>query len=192
MITAASAAAQPQNLDFEVGDISEWAPPEDLDVLVSNAALQWIPGHQDLLRAWAAALGSGAWLAFQVPGNFSAPSHVLMRHQSASSKWRPRLDGVLRHEDAVSEPADYLALLLEAGFDADAWETTYLHVLQGPDPVLEWVRGTGLRPVLAALEPQEASEFETEYAAALRQAYRAGPHGTVFPFRRIFCVARKR
>ncbi|HEX2247237.1 MAG TPA: methyltransferase domain-containing protein, partial [Arthrobacter sp.] len=104
MITAASAAAQPQNLNFEVGDIAEWTPPEDLDVLVSNAALQWIPGHQDLLQAWAAALGSGTWLAFQVPGNFSAPSHVLMRRQAASSKWRSRLDGVLRHEDAVSEP----------------------------------------------------------------------------------------
>ena len=192
MIAAANAASQLQNLDFEVGDIAAWAPPQDLDVLVSNAALQWLPGHQDLLREWASCLTSGAWLAFQVPGNFSAPSHVLMRRQAASSKWHSLLDGVLRHEDAVSEPADYLALLLEAGFDADAWETTYLHVLQGPDPVLEWVRGTGLRPVLAALAPEEAAEFETEYAEGLRHAYPAGPHGTVFPFRRIFCVARKR
>ena len=82
--------------------------------------------------------------------------------------------------------------MLDAGCDADAWETTYYQLLPGENPVLEWVRGTGLRPVLAALSAPDARDFEAEYSARLAEAYPAGPHGTVFPFRRIFAVARKR
>lgn len=81
--------------------------------------------------------------------------------------------------------------MLDAGCSADAWETSYQQVLYGEDPVLEWVRGTALRPVLATLAPAEAKDFEEEYSALLRQAYPATTHGTVFPFRRIFAVAQK-
>jgi trans-aconitate 2-methyltransferase len=84
-----------------------------------------------------------------------------------------------------------LRILLDAGFTADAWETTYQQVLPGPDPVLEWVRGTALRPVLAVLSPEDAASFEAEYATALREAYPPTAHGTVFPFRRVFAVGRK-
>jgi trans-aconitate 2-methyltransferase len=101
------------------------------------------------------------------------------------------LAGVLRHADAVAEPAEYLDLLVAAGLRVNAWQTSYLHVLAGPDPVLEWVRGTGLRPVLAALSAAEAAEFEREYAGLLRQAYPKRPYGTVFPFLRTFVVAHK-
>ncbi|HET8878522.1 MAG TPA: trans-aconitate 2-methyltransferase [Arthrobacter sp.] len=180
------------NLRFEPGDIAGWMPGADTDVVVTNAALQWVPGHRDLLRRWLAALRPGAWFALQVPGNFSAPSHALMRSLAESEEWAGRLAGVLRHEDVVGAPGDYLDLMLEAGCDADAWETTYLQLLQGPDPVLEWVRGTGLRPVLAALSGPEAERFEGQYAGLLNEAYPAGPHGTVFEFRRVFAVARKR
>jgi len=98
---------------------------------------------------------------------------------------------VLRGTESVGEPADYLDILLDAGCAADAWETSYQQVLAGPDPVLEWVRGTALRPVMAALGGEDAKRFETEYAAALRKAYPPGAHGTIFPFRRIFAVGRK-
>ncbi len=179
------------SLRFELMDIAEWMPAAETGVVVSNAALQWVPGHQDMMRAWLAALGPGSWFAMQVPGNFNAPSHVLMRQLAASSRWAPKLQGVLRGGESVGEPADYLRILLDAGFTADAWETTYQQVLPGPDPVLEWVRGAALRPVLAALSPAEGAEFEAGYAAALRQAYPPGVHGTVFPFRRIFAVGRK-
>lgn len=189
---AADHADRAANLSFALRDITEWMPSDRTDVVVSNAALQWVPGHPALLAGWLEALSPGSWFALQVPGNFGSPSHVLMRQLAESGRWKQRLDGVLRHDDAVAEPAEYLNIMLDAGCDADAWETTYQQVLHGPDPVLEWVRGAGLRPVLAALAPEEAAEFEAEYSALLRDAYPATAHGTVFPFRRIFAVARKR
>jgi len=143
------------------------------------------------MRKWLEALRPGAWFAMQVPGNFNAPSHALMRELAASELWAPKLDGVLRGGETVGEPGDYLGILLDAGFAADAWETSYQQVLHGQDPVLAWVRGTALRPVMAALSEDDAMRFESEYAAALRDAYPQGAHGTVFPFRRIFAVGRK-
>jgi len=188
---AESLAKQTAQLEFEPGDIARWEPDTDTDVVVTNAALQWVPGHQEMVAAWLRDLKPGAWFAMQVPGNFTSPSHALMRGLAESPRWSPRLAGVLRHDDAVGTPADYLGIMLDAGCAADAWETTYQQVLTGEDPVLEWVRGTGLRPVLAALSAEEAADFEQEYAAMLREAYPATKHGTVFPFRRIFAVARK-
>lgn len=191
MIRQARQRDNPANTEFVPGDIRDWTPPDGLDVLVSNAALQWVPGHQDLMRSWLRAMKPGAWLAVQVPGNFAAPSHALMRALAGAPHWHRRLDGVLRHEDAVSEPQDYLELLMDEGCEADVWESTYQQLLHGPDPVLEWVRGTGLRPVLAALQAAEAAKFESEYATLLRDAYPESEHGTVFGFRRIFAVGRK-
>jgi trans-aconitate 2-methyltransferase len=99
----------------------------------------------------------------------------------------------LRHADAVLAPEAYLERLTALGCTADVWETTYVHLLQGEDPVLDWVKGTGLRPVLTALadDPEARDGFLAEYRAALREAYPAGQHGTPFPFRRLFAVARK-
>ncbi len=189
MIT--TAAGSVDGVAFHVGDVRSWTPGPDVDVIVSNATLQWVPDHLPLITSWAAALPADGWLAFQVPGNFGSPSHVLMRELAESPRWSATLGGVLRHSDAVAAPEVYASTLADAGLDIDVWETTYLHVLPGPDPVLEWVRGTGLRPVLALLGDSERAEFEASYAAALREAYPAGPHGTVFPFRRLFAVGHK-
>lgn len=190
MIAAAGASTGPR-LSFQQQAIENWRTPAASDVVVSNAALQWVPSHRELLRGWAEQLRPGAWLAFQVPANFGSPSHVLMRELADSPRWRGRLRGVLRHADAVDTPERYARLLLEARLVADVWQTTYLHVLQGDDPVLRWVRGTGLRPVLQALPPDEADAFTTEYAGLLRQAYPGGPDGTVFPFTRTFAVGHR-
>ncbi|MET3810954.1 trans-aconitate 2-methyltransferase [Arthrobacter sp. UYEF3] len=189
---AGSLAAAAANLSFGPADIATWMPAPDTDVVVTNAALQWVPGHVELLPRWLEALGPGTWFALQVPGNFNAPSHALMRTLAESDEWSGRLAGVLRHDDAVAEPAKYLELMLDSGCDADAWETTYLQLLPGTDPVLEWASGAGLRPVLAALPPGEARRFGADYARLLNKAYPPGRHGTLFPFRRIFAVARKR
>jgi trans-aconitate 2-methyltransferase len=162
-----------------------------VDILVSNAALQWVPEHPDLLTKWAGQLNDDGWIAFQVPSNFSAPSHRLMRELVNSPGWHDRLEGVLRGALAVADPDTYLDLMTSQGLQADVWQTQYLHVLQGDDPVLEWVRGTGLRPVLAALDDDAADGFSAEYAALLRQAYPRCAYGTVFPFLRTFVVAHK-
>lgn len=196
MIEQARAQQLASNLSFDLADAQSWMPEPDTDVLVSNAMLQWIPAHRELMAKWLSALHPGAWFAVQVPGNFSSPSHALMRELADSPRWASQLAGVLRHDDAVGEPEDYLKILLAAGFETDVWETTYGQVLGGEDPVLEWVRGTALRPILAKLGPEEAGEFEREYAQLVTRAYPpfTGPAGrslTMFPFRRIFMVGRK-
>jgi trans-aconitate 2-methyltransferase len=180
-------------LDFAHADVRTWTPGEPYDLIVSNATLQWVPGHAGRFADWVAGLRPGGTLAFQVPGNFSAPSHRLMRELAHSARRRDRLADVLRHEDVVLTPEAYLEKLTALGCTADVWETTYVHLLTGEDPVLDWVKGTGLRPILTALadDPAAREEFLAEYRTALREAYPAGPHGTPFPFRRIFAVATK-
>ncbi|MFG2943701.1 trans-aconitate 2-methyltransferase [Streptomyces adustus] len=180
-------------LDFAPADVRTWTPPGTYDLIISNATLQWVPGHLDRFGDWIAALAPGGTLAFQVPGNFDAPSHRLMRDLAGSARWRDRLADTLRHDDAVHTPETYFDHLADLGCAADAWETTYVQLLTGEDPVLDWVKGTGLRPVLTALadDPAAREEFVTAYRGVLREAYPAGPHGTLFPFRRVFAVARK-
>lgn len=189
MIRRAQAYAIAGKCEFVRADVRAWRSDAQVDVLVSNAMLQWVPGHLELLAGWAAGLRPGGWLAIQVPANFDAPSHALMREIATSPRWRAALAGVLRHADAVETPATYLEVLARAGWTVDAWQTTYLHLLSGDDAVLDWVRGTGLRPVLDALTADEAHEFVTAYAARLRAAYPRTEHGTVFPFTRTFVVA---
>ncbi|WP_432512656.1 trans-aconitate 2-methyltransferase [Kineococcus sp. SYSU DK001] len=176
-----------RGVEFSVAPAEEF-DATGVDVVVANAVLQWVPGHLDLLRRWAGQLRPGAWLAFQVPSNFDAPSHRLMRDLAGSPPWRHRLAGVLRGTESVAEPARYLDVLAGSGLLADVWQTEYQHVLTGTDPVLEWVRGTALRPVLHALDAASAAEFEREYAALLREAYPARDYGTPFAFRRTFAV----
>ncbi|MDH6627836.1 trans-aconitate 2-methyltransferase [Streptomyces sp. LBL] len=180
-------------LDFAHADVRTWTPAGTCDLIVSNATLQWVPGHVERFADWTAGLTPGGTLAFQVPGNFDSPSHVLMRDLAHSARWKTRLADTLRHDLAVHTPRFYLEKLAGLGCEVDAWETTYIHLLTGEDPVLDWVKGTGLRPVLTALadDPEAREAFVAEYRAALREAYPTGPHGTPYPFRRIFAVARK-
>jgi len=183
-------AGQPARLAFAQADIRDWQPGRPLDVLICNAVLQWVPGHLGLLPTWAGWLTPGGWLAFQLPGNFDQPSHTIMREMAAAARWQPLLRDVQLNRQAV-DPATYLDVLAAAGCEVDAWETTYLHVLPGEDAVLDWYKGSGLRPVLAALPPEEGAEFTAEYGERLRAAYPPAAYGTVLPFRRVFVVARR-
>jgi trans-aconitate 2-methyltransferase len=177
-------------LRFDVGDVAEWKPDRPVDVIVSNAVLQWVPGHIEMLPRWVGDLADGGWLAFQLPGNFDQPSHAVLRELAASARWREKLAGARLNRQA-GEPAEYLDVLARLGMRVDAWETTYLHVLPGPDPVTEWYKGTGLRPVLSVLSPAEADDFLAAYGERMRAEYPAAEYGTVFPFRRVFVVAHK-
>lgn len=189
MIETANGEGYP-GVSFTYADVREWVPDRAPDVITCNAVLQWVPGHDELLVRWADQLAPGGWLAFQLPGNFDSPSHVIVRELAESPRWRGLLDGVRLNRQA-GDAAHYVGLLAGDGFTVDAWETTYLHILPGEDPVLEWTKGTTLRPVLARLDAEQGAGFTAEYAARLRAAYRRGPHGTIFPFRRVFAVVHR-
>jgi trans-aconitate 2-methyltransferase len=187
----AVARAAPSRIDWVTGDIGHWQPDAAVDLIFSNAALQWVPEHEELLPRLFRSLAPGGVLAVQVPGNFNAPSHQIMRDLAADSPWSARLDGVLRSEPVLSPTACW-RLLSPLTRALEIWETTYLHALDGVDPVLEWVRGTGLLPVLAALDSDQGAAFTAVYAEALRQAYPPEQDGrTLFPFRRLFLLARR-
>jgi len=190
MVEAAAAYAVEGRLSFVHADVAHWAPDDDVDVVIANAVLQWVPGHLELLQRFTSWLRPGGVLAFQVPDNFDEPSHQLLRELRLSPRWRDRLGEGADRTAGVERPQTYLNVLADGGFVADVWQTTYLHVLAGDDAVLEWVKGTALRPVLSTLSSEEEkSMFLDEYAAALRAAYPPAPWGTVFPFRRTFVVA---
>ncbi len=179
---------------FSVGDLREWSAPDGVDVLCSNATLQWLPDHLDLLPRLVEQVRPGGWLAFQVPGNFGEPSHTLRRELAAEpayEQWTREVAVPSSHDPAV-----YLDALTALGCEVDAWETTYLHVLSGPDPVFTWVSGTGARPTLQALPDDLRPAFEATFRERLAAAYpprrlpgREEPV-VVLPFRRVFVVAR--
>jgi trans-aconitate 2-methyltransferase len=183
-------ASHAPGLSFMLDDVRHWEPQSLPDVITCNAVLQWVPGHRELLLRWAGWLAEDGWLAFQVPGNFDQPSYAILREMAASPRWHPLLrDAEVNRQSA--DPAGYAELLAEAGLEVDAWETTYVHILEGGDPVLEWYKGTGLRPVLAVLDAGAAGDFLAEYGERLRAAYPPSSFGTVFPFRRVFAVAHR-
>jgi trans-aconitate 2-methyltransferase len=199
MLDAARALDQQGRVEWVQADLADWDPRSlgaAPDVIVSNATLQWVPGHLELLGRWCADLAAGGWIAMQVPGNLDAPSHRLMRDVAQSLPNAERLRPALQRI-AVESPAAYVELLGSAGLEVDGWETTYQHVLDPigaqANPVLEWVRGTGLRPILEVLTNDDEREaFLAEYDARLRAAYPRTSMGVIFPFRRVFCVGHRR
>jgi trans-aconitate 2-methyltransferase len=180
-------------LSFVHADVANWAPDGRVDLVVANALLQWIPDHVALLPRFASWLRPGGVVAFQVPDNFDEPSHTLLRDLRMSPRWAARLGAGADRAIGVERPETYLRALLDIGLSADVWQTSYLHILPGDDAVLEWVKGTALRPVLSALDSdQQRAEFLVDYSALLRAAYPPQPWGTVFPFRRTFAVGLNR
>jgi trans-aconitate 2-methyltransferase len=190
MIQAASELPEARAVSFRLGDVRDWREDEQPDVITCNAVLQWVPDHHDLVLGWADMLAPDGWLAFQLPGNFSSPSHVIVKELAASPRWRGLLaDAELNRQ--AGDPEDYVELLARPGYTVDAWETTYHHILPDENAVVEWTKGTTLRPVFALLDSEQAARFVAEYAERLRGAYRTGSFGTIFPFRRVFAVTHR-
>lgn len=221
MLDKARAQDPDHTVEWVLSSAEDWDPTEaggSIDVLITNATLQWVPSHLKLIPTWLEALAPGGTFAMQVPSNFQAPSHALMREVAAKQPKAPELGVALARADAVALPETYAALLLDLTSNVNVWQTTYQQVLPLPapeqaesvdaptghdvtepaaasgstpsHPVLEWVKGTGLRPVLGLLtEPGELEPFLTEYAAALEQAYPRRAFGVLFPFTRTFAVA---
>ena len=175
---------------FELAGVEHWEPQEPIDLLFSNAALHWVGDHENLFRRLLDSLVPGGVLAVQMPGNFDAPSHRLIRELAASPVWAGRLRGA--RMGAVQAMADYHRLLAPHCSRLALWETTYWHMMHGTAPVLEWLRGTTLLPYLGLLDEEGQADFLTDLAPRLAAAYPPCADGTtLFPFRRIFIVAQR-
>jgi trans-aconitate 2-methyltransferase len=178
-------------IDWVDGDVATWAPPTPPDVIFSNACLHWLPDHAALFARLVGFLAPGGALAVQMPRNHRAPSHVLLAETAREGRWAKPLAAV-RGIEEVAEPGEYHGWLAPHGAP-DIWETEYLQVLTGEHAVVEWVKGTALKPYLDALDAATREAFLDAYRQRVARAYPRRADGTtLFPFRRIFIVATKR
>lgn len=190
----ARARAEDGGIAWIEADVASWTPEEPPDLLFSNAALHWVAGHRELFPRLVGMLRPGGCLAVQMPLSWDAPSHRLLRETLAAGGpgGTPLASDALRRTMArrwVEDAEVYHDLLAPRADAVDVWETEYLHALDGEDPVLEWVRGTVLRPVLGELEGERREAFLAAYRRRLRAAYPPRPDGrTLFRFRRLFVV----
>jgi trans-aconitate 2-methyltransferase len=191
MLEQARPLAIAGRLDFVQADITSWSPERPVDLLVSNAALHWLPDHDVLLARLVKLLSSDGTLAVQMPYHFQNPAHLMIEETKADRRWREALKGVGLHQQSVLPLAWYAERLHDLGLAVDAWQTTYLHVLSGDNPVLEWFKGSALRPLLQALEPQAQVEFLRELGDRLKAAYPPRGGVTFLPFPRLFFVATR-
>ena len=178
-------------VEFTLSDIATWAPEQSYDVILANASLQWLPDHQVLYPRLASKLNQGGTLAVQTPDNLEEPGHRLAREVAKDPRWQSKI-GEVRHPER-HDANFYHALLRTSCRTVDVWRTTYFHALNGgPSAVVEWFKGTALRPFLGPLNEHEQAEFLQAYTAAIAQAYPAYEDGTVLlPFPRLFIVATR-
>jgi trans-aconitate 2-methyltransferase len=171
-----------------VSDIAQWAASnrEQFDVVFSNAALHWVDNHQWLYPRLLERVRKGGVLAVQMPADLNALPHQLMRELAPQ--------GVQVKAWHNHEPAFYYDVLASHAADVDVWETIYQQVMPNADAIVEWYRGSGMRPFLEACETDAMREqFLKDYTARIRVAFPAQPDGKVlFPFRRLFVIARAR
>ncbi|WP_407530304.1 trans-aconitate 2-methyltransferase [Methylobacterium oryzisoli] len=177
---------------FVQADVAQFAPEAAADLLFANAVLQWLPDHATLLPRLARHLAPGGCLAVQMPDNLDEPSHRLMRAVAAEAPFAEALAAAAASRTRLGSFHDYDAWLTAAGCTVEIWRTTYVHPLAGHRGIVEWVKGTGLRPFLAPLDPDAQAAFLARYEEALAEAYPPQPDGRVLlPFPRLFVVARR-
>ncbi|MFX4272725.1 methyltransferase domain-containing protein [Propionibacteriaceae bacterium Y1685] len=187
MIHRAESDNADPRIRYALADLTAWTPGESYEMIISNATFQWVPNDLAVIARLSEYVTPGGCFAISVPNNFSAPSHQLLHEISARPPYAEHTTGL--HNARGRDPQSLLAQFADAGWEVDAWTTVYQQILPGEDPVLRWISGTGARPILQALPEPLRTEFTTEYAAALRDAYPQRPYGTVLPFERTFCVA---
>jgi len=176
---------------FVEADLTAWRPETPPEVIYSNAALQWLDDHAALFPRLLSMLAPGGTLAVQMPLNHQAPSHALMVDAAKAGPWWHRLETELR-PSPTAQPERYYDILAPHAAGLDIWEMVYLQVLEGDNPVVEFTKGSALKPLLDALDGEDRRQFESCYSALVRAAYPPRPDGrTLFPFRRLFIVAHK-
>jgi trans-aconitate 2-methyltransferase len=189
MLAKAQPLAIAGRVEFVRADVAAWSPAQPVDFLLSNAALHWLADHDALLRRLAGWLEPGGTLAVQMPNRFDGPVQQAIDATAADPRWAVQLKGVGLHRGSVQPVEWYVRSLQDLGFVVNAWETAYIHVLTGEDPVLEWFQGTGLRPLLARLNNATADQFRSQLAARLSALYPPRKGTTLFPMPRLFFVA---
>lgn len=180
-------------IPFELADIATWQPSASYDVILSNAVLQWLPKHETLMPSLVGKLTRGGSLAVQMPDNLDEPAHVLMREIAAAGPWAGKLANAAGSRAPRHDADWYYRVLRGSAASIDIWRTTYHHALAGgAAAVVEWFKGSGLRPFLAPLDEAEREAFLARYQEAVAGAYPAMPDGTVLlPFPRLFFVATR-
>lgn len=188
----AMASARAVDVDFQMGDIGTWSPDRPVDLILANASLHWLPAHVALMTRLTEALTSGGVLAVQMPMAYETRHHEILRSVASQPAWSAQLAGVQTIAPLLN-PEAYYAVLAQSCVSVDIWATTYLHALAGPDAVLEWMKGTALRPYLAALgNDASRSAFLSALACALSPAFPPQSDGkTLLRFPRLFLVARR-
>ena len=177
---------------FVEANISHWAPPAGTDVLFANAIFQWVPGHLKQLMRLAMALPVGGAMAVQMPDNMNEPSHVLMREVAHLPRFHTQLAHALEARGDLPKPGTYYDALRPLCSRIDIWHTIYNHVLDDAPAIVEWVKGTGLRPFLDPLETPERREFLEAYTARIAASYLPQADGKVLlRFPRIFIVVTR-
>ena len=190
MVAAGRKAAS--EVEWLQQDLACWRPSQRYDLIYSNAALHWLPDHAGLFASMLEKVEPGGILAVQMPRNFGAPSHRLIAETALGGPWRSRLEHLVT-PPPVHEPAFYHAVLAPLSENIDIWETEYLQILEGENPVKEWTKGTWLTRYLDLLQGEDKSAFETAYGERVAKAYPRNPAGqTLFPFRRLFMVAQRK
>jgi trans-aconitate 2-methyltransferase len=188
----AKARKEAPAIAFEQADIAHWSPPRPANLLFSNATLHWLDDHAGLLPRLASHLAPGGVLAIQMPSNSTSPSHLLIEEAAQAGPWHAKLAQLRPVYRSMEAPDAYYRMLAPLMREIDIWETTYLHVLEGENPVAEWTKGTALRPYLDALTEPERNDFLRAYEIRVAAAYPRQPDGrTLLPFGRVFIVARK-
>jgi trans-aconitate 2-methyltransferase len=189
MLEKARAAAP--RIAFLQAELAAWLAGEPAGVIYSNAAMHWLDGHEALFPRLMEQLAPGGTLAIQMPRNHRAASHTAMIEAAEAGPWKAKLANVRGIRD-VHEPEAYYRMLAPLAARLDIWECEYLQVIEGPNPVVEWTKGTGLRPYLDALDDAAKKGFLAAYSERIAAAYPPQPDGrTLFPFRRIFIVAER-
>jgi trans-aconitate 2-methyltransferase len=190
-MVAAGKKAAPE-VEWLHRDLGAWQPAQKYDVIYSNAALHWLPDHAGLFSALMAHVEPGGILAVQMPRNFGAPSHLLIAETALNGPWRKQVEHLVT-PPPVGEVGFYHDLLAPQSANIDIWETEYLQVLEGENPVKEWTKGTWLTRYLDVLKGEEKAAFEAAYGERVAKAYPPNSQGkTLFPFRRLFMVAQRK
>lgn len=186
-----AARARLPDLDFAVEDLSTWTDPGPFDVILANAVLHWVPDHEILLPKLISRLAPGGALAVQMPDNLEEPAHRMMREVAAAGPWAARLRSASAVRVPLPEPSWYYSLLRPLCSKVDLWRTTYFHSLPGgAKAVVEWFKGSGLRPFLEPLSGDERSAYLERYTAEIAKICRPAADGSVLlPFPRVFLAA---